>query len=120
MQCLQIILERIPGRARRDALAWNSVPGALVTLPWYADTRTAYPFWLGALGTMGGAIPGTSPRGLFTALVYCQLGAPAHPAAPLYRLIRNMARAKHIHRVSSSFFNTGILKSIRYLHKTNR
>ncbi|XP_077287346.1 exostosin glycosyltransferase 1 ttv isoform X2 [Arctopsyche grandis] len=90
---LEIIAERIPGRARRDALAWNSAPGALVTLPQYADTRDAYPFWLEAMGT--------SPPGpnAFTALIYCQLGAPTHPTSPLYRLIKNISRSRYIHRI---------------------
>lgn len=93
---LQIIRERLPRQPCREGLVWNTAPGGLVTLPDFSDAWRHYPFHLSALG----ATPGDA----FTAVIYSQLGAAAiaSSTAPLYKLIRNVAKSSHVSRVSSN------------------
>ncbi|XP_049858631.1 exostosin-1 isoform X1 [Schistocerca gregaria] len=90
---LEIIRERLPRQPSREGFAWNWSPGALVALPGFSDSWRRYPFHLPRLG----ARPGAS----FTAVVYSQLGAAAlaSSAAPLHRLLRNVARSAHVARI---------------------
>lgn len=90
---LEIIRERLPRQPCREGLVWNTAPGGLVTLPDFSDAWRHYPFHLSALG----ATPGDA----FTAVIYSQLGAAAiaSSTAPLYKLIRNVAKSSHVARI---------------------
>ena len=86
----QIIRERLPNETFRDATVWNSLPGALVTLPSFSDSPENFPFQVDYNNDEG-----------FTAIIYCQLGLSLTPSAPLYRLVTNVARSKYVSKVSS-------------------
>lgn len=63
-----MIRERIPWQPKRDGLAWNVMPGGLVTLPRFADSWTRYPFYAERLGgyvgaTAASATPAAAGRG---------------------------------------------------------
>ena len=68
---------------------WNSLPGALVTLPSFSDSPENFPFQVDYNNDEG-----------FTAIIYCQLGLSLTPSAPLYRLVTNVARSKYVSKVS--------------------
>lgn len=88
---LEIIRERLPNQPRRDGLVWNSSPGALLTLPHFSDSLADYPFFT--------EIHEMRPSEKFTAVIYCQLGAPVLPTSALYRLVTNVARSNYIARL---------------------
>lgn len=67
-----MIRERIPWQPRRDGLAWNVMPGGLVTLPRFADSWTRFPFYSERLG-------GAVGPGLALALAQQELHAEAEP-----------------------------------------
>lgn len=95
----KIIRERLPHEPFRDATVWNSLPGALVTLPSFSDHPKSFPFQIDYTDVDG-----------FTAIIYCQLGLPLTPSAPLYRLVTNIARSKYVSKVIiHSLFNNLIL-----------
>lgn len=89
---LEIIRERLPDYPQRTGRVWNSAPGALLTLPTFADTAARMPFQLAATGRQ----PGHN----FTAVVYVQIGAALTPNVALYRLVRSIARSQFVDGVS--------------------
>lgn len=89
---LEIIRERLPDYPTRTGRVWNTAPGALLTLPLFADTEARMPFQLAASGQQ----PGHN----FTAVVYVQIGATLTPNLALYRLVRSIAHSQFVNSVS--------------------
>ncbi|XP_063229981.1 exostosin-1 [Bacillus rossius redtenbacheri] len=85
---LEIIRSRLPTQPSKDGLIWNSSPGALLTLPQFSDSWRNYPFFM----DKSGVEPGTQ----FTAVVYCHPGKSAANTAPLFRLVKSVARSQYV------------------------
>lgn len=110
---LEIIRERLPRQPQpRDGTVWNRFPGALLHLPHYSDTLSAFPFSSGA--SYGVGVPRPPPPPLdtitygsgadsvndkFTAVIYCQLGGPVVQQSSLYKLVASVVHSKYIKRV---------------------
>lgn len=71
----QIIRERLPEYPLRNGLVWNNAPGALLTLPTFADSPLKMPFLLDTLNQ--------EPGHNFTAVIFVQIGSGEYskPAA---------------------------------------
>jgi len=112
---LQIIRERLPDYPVRSSLVWNSSPGALLTLPTFADssrlvshpyvllcklvaqsiiTTTNFRYMPFLLNSMG-----AEPRHNYTAVIYVQIGAALGPNAALYKLVRTITKSQFVERV---------------------
>lgn len=89
---LQIIRERLPDYQLRNGLVWNSAPGALLTIPTFADSPIKMPFLLDVLNQ--------EPGNNFTAVIFVQIGATITPSSALYRLVKSIIRSKYVARVS--------------------
>lgn len=89
---LEIIRERLPDYPQRTGQVWNTAPGALLTMPQFADTAARLPFALAASGQQ----PGHN----FTAVVYVQIGTALSPNVALYRLVRSISRSQFVNSVS--------------------
>ncbi|KAH8394774.1 hypothetical protein KR222_005199 [Zaprionus bogoriensis] len=87
----EIIRERLPDYPVRSNLIWNSAPGALLTLPTFADSSRFMPFLLNALGE--------EPRHNYTAVIYVQIGAALGPNAALYKLVRTITKSQFVDRI---------------------
>lgn len=87
---LEIIRERLPLQRKRDGIIWNNSPGALLTFPEFSDFWPHYPFHIA---------PAAAADDNFTAVVYCQLGAPLTPSSTLFRLIKNVAKSQHVSKI---------------------
>lgn len=73
---VQIIRERLPEYPLRNGLVWNNAPGALLTLPTFADSPLKMPFLLDTLNQ--------EPGHNFTAVIFVQIGSGKYskPAGP--------------------------------------
>lgn len=88
---LQIIRERIPDYPQRNGLAWNSAPGALLTLPTYSDSLWHMPFHMD--------IQDYQPGHNYTAIIFVQIGTSLTPNTALYRLVKSITRSQFVDRV---------------------
>lgn len=89
---LQIIRERLPDYPQRNGLIWNTAPGALLTIPTFADSVRRMPFQLDLLNL--------EPGHNFTAVIFVQIGVTLTPSAALYRLVKTVTRSQYVARVS--------------------
>ncbi|KAH8253390.1 hypothetical protein KR032_005261 [Drosophila birchii] len=87
----EIIRERLPDYPVRSSLVWNSSPGALLTLPTFADSSRYMPFLLNSMGA--------EPRHNYTAVIYVQIGAALGPNAALYKLVRTITKSQFVERI---------------------
>uniref|UniRef100_A0A1L8E1L1 Putative glycosyl transferase family 64 domain protein n=1 Tax=Nyssomyia neivai TaxID=330878 RepID=A0A1L8E1L1_9DIPT len=81
----EIIRERIPDYPQRNGLAWNSAPGALLTLPTYSDSLRHMPFHMD--------IDDYQPGHNYTAIIFVQIGTSLTPNTALYRLVKSITRS---------------------------
>lgn len=88
----QIIRERLPDYPIRNGLIWNNAPGALLTIPTFADSSLKMPFLLDILNK--------EPGHNFTAVIFVQVGVTLTPSAALYRLVKTITRSQYVARVS--------------------
>lgn len=88
----QIIRERLPDYPIRNGLIWNNAPGALLTIPTFADSSLKMPFFLDILNK--------EPGHNFTAVIFVQVGVTLTPSAALYRLVKTITRSQYVARVS--------------------
>ncbi|XP_017148628.1 exostosin-1 [Drosophila miranda] len=87
----EIIRERLPDYPVRSSLVWNSSPGALLTLPTFADSSRFMPFMLNSMGA--------EPRHNYTAVIYVQIGAAMGPNAALYKLVKTITKSQFVDRI---------------------
>ncbi|XP_030376666.1 exostosin-1 [Scaptodrosophila lebanonensis] len=87
----EIIRERLPDYPVRSSLVWNSSPGALLTLPTFADSSRFMPFLLNSMGA--------EPRHNYTAVIYVQIGAALGPNAALYKLVKTITKSQFVDRI---------------------
>lgn len=107
----QIIRERLPDYPTRNSFIWNTSPGALLTLPNFADSSRYFvihffrnrlnkycifqrftPFLLDSMGEV--------PQQNYTAVVYVQIGAQLTPNSALYKLVKSITKSQFVDRVS--------------------
>lgn len=88
---MQIIESRLALSQPRDGVMWNYPPGALVTLPTFADSLTNYPFYRTMAG-MGFELEVQDSQRL-TAVIYVTRGGALTQTTPLYRLVRNVSKS---------------------------
>lgn len=89
---MQIIKERIFDHEQRNGLIWNSSPGALLTLPTFADSSRYLPFLLDTFGL--------EPRHNYTAVIFVQIGVTLTPNVALYKLVKTITKSQFVDRVS--------------------
>ena len=90
---------------------WNSFPGGLVTLPYYADTPSRLPWNQQSSASAAVLVTGGQKNknaSQFTAVIYSQhqTGSPLVPATssgPLLHLLRVVSRSQHVARVRMDF-----------------
>lgn len=88
---LEIIRERLPDYPVRNGLIWNSSPGALLTLPTFADNLKDFPFYLDVLGY--------EPRSNYTAVIFVQVGQVINPSSALYKLVKSITKSQFVNRI---------------------
>ncbi|XP_037945940.1 exostosin-1-like [Teleopsis dalmanni] len=87
----EIIRERLPDYPVRSTFIWNTSPGALLTLPTFADSSRYLPFQLDSLYM--------EPRHNYTAVIYVQIGAPLSTNSALYKLVRTIAKSQFVDKI---------------------
>lgn len=89
----QIIRERLPDYPHRNGLIWNQSPGALLTVPTFADTAHRFPFLLEGVGLR----PGPN----YTAVIFVQIGAQQLTAgSALYKLVKSITKSQFVDKVT--------------------
>ncbi|XP_018791954.1 PREDICTED: exostosin-1 [Bactrocera latifrons] len=87
----EIIRERLPDYPVRNTFIWNTSPGALLTLPTFADSSRYMPFLLDSMGV--------EPRHNYTAVIYVQIGSILGPNTALYKLIKTISKSQFVDRI---------------------
>ncbi|XP_031622046.1 exostosin-1 [Contarinia nasturtii] len=87
----EIIRERLPDYPLRNGLIWNNAPGALLTIPTFADSSVKMPFLLDILNK--------EPGHNFTAVIFVQIGVTLTPSSALYRLVKTITRSQYVARI---------------------
>lgn len=88
----EIIRERLPDYPHRNGLVWNQSPGALLTIPTFADTPRRLPFLLDPVGQR----PGPN----YTAVIFVQIGAAQlSPNTALYKLVRSITKSQFVDKI---------------------
>ncbi|XP_067626852.1 exostosin-1 [Eurosta solidaginis] len=87
----EIIRERLPDYPIRNTFVWNTSPGALLTLPTFADSSRYMPFLLDSLGV--------ESRHNYTAVIYVQIGSMLGPNTALYKLIKTISKSQFVDRI---------------------
>lgn len=103
---LQVIESRLALSQPRDGVMWNWPPGALVTLPTFADSLTNYPFYRSMAG-MGFDVE-ILPSQRLTAVIYVTRGGALTQTTPLYRLVRNVSKSVFTAKVRFFFFKAPV------------
>ncbi|XP_073811631.1 exostosin glycosyltransferase 1 ttv [Musca autumnalis] len=87
----EIIRERLPHYPERNSIVWNTAPGALLTLPTFADSSRFMPFLLDDINLR--------TRDNYTAVIYVQIGAPLGPNNALYKLVKTITKSQFVDRI---------------------
>lgn len=95
---IQILRDRVHSWQAQHSIVWNSHPGALTTLPSFADTLQPYPFHRhrpvpGKPSSLLHGNAGLSEK--FTAVIYASMPT----TQPLQRLLRNVLHSRFLARV---------------------
>nr|XP_029730852.1 exostosin-1 [Aedes albopictus] len=88
----EIIRERLPDYPHRNGLIWNQSPGALLTVPTFADTAHRFPFLLEGVGLR----PGPN----YTAVIFVQIGAQQLTVgSALYKLVKSITKSQFVDKI---------------------
>ena len=82
--------DRVAVGLQRSGFVWNTLPGAVTTLPEFSDCLADFPFHLDQLGAM------PTPR--YTAVIYATSPTVIY-SATFGKLVRNLAKSKHLDKV---------------------
>lgn len=89
---LEIVKERIVGHLARPLSVWNSSPGGLAINLSFSDYLAHFPFYINNLGV--------EPSNRYTAVVFVShVGSGPLHTSPLYKLIKNIAKSKYVHKI---------------------
>ena len=105
---LQILQDRVNRHFARNSVIWNTFPGGLSVLPRYTRFHHTYPFFY--------QLDGTRPTKKFTAVIYAT-SPVLLSSAPLFRLIRTIAKSSYVHKVvirtiaKSSYVHKVVIRS---------